>query len=273
MKLALVYMVAGLSSRFGGKIKQLAKVCPKNETFIERSIQQALKGTNKKLSKIIFIVGEKTEKPFKELFKNEFQSIPIDYVKQTYDQNRRERPWGTADAVITIRDVVEEPCIICNGDDLYGESSFKKLLDHFEKHKDSNEDAAIALPLIEMLPEKGDVTRGILNVKNNYLISATEIFNISKTNFKEKNLSENSLCNINLFGLYPESIKKLYERVKEFKRKNEGDKKIECFIHVELAELAKNNSIKIKVYISEEKWLGITNPEDEITVKKSLQKI
>ena len=32
---AIVYMVAGMSSRFGGRPKQLAKVGPNNETLIE----------------------------------------------------------------------------------------------------------------------------------------------------------------------------------------------------------------------------------------------
>ena len=62
---SLVYMVAGLSSRFGGKIKQFAEVGPNGETFIEYSINQALKNP---FSKIIFIVGKMTEQLFKEKF-------------------------------------------------------------------------------------------------------------------------------------------------------------------------------------------------------------
>ena len=58
-------MVAGLSSRFGGKIKSFAKIGPNNETLIEYSLNQAIKtGFNK----IIFIVSELTKKPFKEKF-------------------------------------------------------------------------------------------------------------------------------------------------------------------------------------------------------------
>src|SRR3989338_383396 len=273
MKLSLVYMVAGLSSRFGRKIKQLTKVGKNNETFIECSIQQALKGTNNKISKIIFIVGEKTFDPFKELFKDKYKGIPIYYVKQTYDIEKRDRPWGTADAISVIKDIINEPCSICNGDDLYGESSFKTLLNHFEKNKNTKENAVISMPLIKTLPEQGEVTRGIFKVKNNYLQEAIEVFNISQTNFKEKNLTENSLCNINLFGLHPEVIDKIDERVKAFKEINKNDRKIECFIHVELAELCKNNEIKLRVYESKEKWLGITNPEDENIVREELRRI
>jgi len=272
MKPLLVYMVAGLSSRFGGKIKQLTRVGKNNETFIECSIQQALKGTNNEISNIIFIVGEKTFLPFKELFKNNFKGIPIYYVKQTYDIEKRDRPWGTADAVITIKNIINEPYIICNGDDLYGENSFNKLLEHFKKNKEIKENAVIAKPLLETLPELGEVTRGVFKTKDNYLQEAIEVFNISRINIKEKNLTKNSLCNINLFGLYPEVIIKLDQRVRLFKEKNKNDRRMECFIHVELAELCKNNEIKIRVYKSKEKWLGITNPEDEEIVRKELNK-
>ena len=55
----LVYMVAGMSSRFGGNPKQMAIVGPNNETLIEYSLNQAL---TCKFSKIIFITTQKTEK-------------------------------------------------------------------------------------------------------------------------------------------------------------------------------------------------------------------
>jgi len=47
MQTAIIYMVAGISSRFGGKIKQFAKIT-KTQTLIEYSLDQALKaGFNK----------------------------------------------------------------------------------------------------------------------------------------------------------------------------------------------------------------------------------
>jgi len=52
-EIALVYMVAGMSSRFGGKIKQFAKVGPNNTTLMEYSMKQSLAAG---FTKIIFIV-------------------------------------------------------------------------------------------------------------------------------------------------------------------------------------------------------------------------
>jgi len=127
--IALVYMVAGMSSRFNGKIKQFAKVGRNGETLIEVSLQQALRAG---FSKIVFIVGEKTEKPFKEMFGEEYKGVPIFYVFQGFDSNIRDKPWGTVEAVVKIKEVVNCDFVVCNGDDLYGEFAFRKCVEHLE---------------------------------------------------------------------------------------------------------------------------------------------
>ena len=128
-EIAIVYMVAGISSRFGGKIKQFAQVGPNNETLIEISMKQAMRAG---FRKIIFIVGNLTEKTFKEKFKSEFQNIPISYAIQSYDERERDKPWGTAEALCSVIPFINCPFVVCNGDDLYGENSFKVLCDHLK---------------------------------------------------------------------------------------------------------------------------------------------
>jgi len=194
-------MVAGLSSRFGGKIKQFAEVGPNKETFIEYSINQALKNP---FSKIIFIVGNMTEQPFKEKFGDNYKGIPVEYALQTFDPKTRDKPWGTGDALVSATALIESPCVVCNGDDIYGEAAYEKIFDHLRQ---TTEDAVMTLKLSNMLPEKGEVTRGIFTVENDYLTNAIEVFNLSKLNYKEKGLNEESPVNINLFGLQHSTIK------------------------------------------------------------------
>ncbi len=87
-EIAIVYMVAGMSSRFGGKIKQFARVTDK-ETLIEYSLNQAI---NAGFNKIIFIVGKLTNLPFREKFGNSYKGIPIRYAEQDFDSACRDRP-------------------------------------------------------------------------------------------------------------------------------------------------------------------------------------
>jgi NDP-sugar pyrophosphorylase family protein len=267
MAITLIYMVAGLSSRFGGKIKQFAIVGPNNETLIEYSINQAI-NSNLPIKKIVFIVGEKTEQQFKQMFKDNYKGIPIHYTLQSYNKEQRDKPWGTAEALTTALPFIEDQCVLCNGDDLYGETAFNLIKEHLAT---SNEDLAIYSKLIDKLPNQGEVTRGIFTQENNYLTSAIEIFNLSKQNFREKGLNENSPCNINLFSLNKKTIENLKENVENFKKLNELDRKKECFIHVELANLAKNNQTKIKLIPINETILGLTNPEDEQILREELK--
>ena len=267
MEIALVYMVGGLSLRFGGKIKQFAKVGSNGKTFIEYSLNQALPSG---FTKIIFIVSEKTEGPFREKFGNNYRGVPVYYALQEYDKNIRNKPWGTADALCSALDLIDGKCVVCNGDDLYGEKSFESIVNHL---KNTDEDATIIKKLIDFLPKNGEVTRGVFTAENDYLTSAIEIFGISRENLFKKGLKDDSICNINLFGLQYGTIQKLSERVRNFKKEYSNDKNKECFIHVELANLVKDDEIKIKIYKSDEPFLGITNPGDEEFVRGELREM
>ncbi len=263
--IALVYMVAGISSRFKGKIKQFAKVT-NSETLIEYSMNQAIKSG---FTKIIFIVSNKTEQPFKEKFGNSFKGIPIYYASQEYDESIRDRPWGTTDALCSAEKIIKEPFVVCNGDDIYGEKAFKILFNHL---KDSKEEATLGYKLINVIPNIGKTHRGIFQInENNYVKSLTETFNIEKSNLKATNTKPDDLCSMNIFALHPETLKMLDEKLKIFKEKNKGDRKIEFLLPNEISNLIKENKIKMKIYPCNEKWFGITNPGDEDIVKQQLK--
>jgi NDP-sugar pyrophosphorylase family protein len=266
-ELAVIYMVAGISSRFEGKAKQLAKVGPQGETLIEYSLKQALSAG---FNKIIFIVGEKTEKPFKELFGNQYQGIPIEYAFQKYDPEKRDKPWGTLDALCQIRNIINSPFIVCNGDDIYGKESFKLLYQHLQQHQTS---ATLGYKLQNVLPDKGFVNRGIFKIQNNKVISIDETFNISKENLSEKNLTSDSLCSMNIFALPQNNLKDLDLILTKFKEEHNGDKKIESLLPVELTNLIKENKLIMEIYPTPEKWYGLTNPEDELILKEQLKNI
>ena len=63
MDTTLVIMAAGIGSRFGGGIKQLAPVGPNGEIIMDYSIHDALEAG---FNKIVFIIRRDLEKDFKE---------------------------------------------------------------------------------------------------------------------------------------------------------------------------------------------------------------
>jgi len=264
--LAVVYPVAGLSSRFGGGMKWLVKVGPNGESLVEYSMNQALKvGFNK----IIFVVGSQTEKVFKKLFGDSYKGISICYAFQEFDKESRDKPWGTTDALFAAKDLIDCPVVYCNADDLYGEKSFEILAEHLKNNTEEN--ATLGYRLEDVVPEEGSVNRAIFNVdEDNYLTDLKEVLNIEKDKLEEKGLTLDNLVSMNIFAFFPETIDKLGEELARFKEENKGNRTAECLLPESVSNLIKQGEIKMKLYPTPEKWYGITNPEDEEIVRRAL---
>jgi len=264
--ISIVYMVAGLSSRFGGKVKQFAHVGPNEETLIEISMNQALKAG---FDKIIFIVGEKTEKLFKEKFGFEYKGIPIAYAMQTFNTLERDRPWGTCDAVVSAKDVIVDKFVVCNGDDLYGENTFKLIYNWLSKE---GTPVTAGYVLGSVLPEKGLANRGILlSGDDGCVASINEIIGVGKENLSEFGLTDRSVSSQNIFGLRKEDVLFLEQNLFDFKEKNKGDRRSECYLPCEVSRLIKDGKLKMKLLKAPDEWMGVTNPEDEITLRNLLK--
>jgi NDP-sugar pyrophosphorylase family protein len=264
--IAVVFLCAGLSSRFGG-LKQFAQVGPNGESLIEYSVNEALQAG---FSKIVFIVGEKTADVFKEKFGDLYRGTRVLYAFQKFNEKERDRPWGTVDALCALKGVIECPFVINNGDDIYGQESYLTMVNHLKNKK---EVGTVGYDLIKVLPEKGEVNRGIFDVgEDGYVKNIKEVFGINRYNFKGKGLSVETKCSMNFYGFQPEILDKMREVLKDFKEKHKGNRKIECLLPQELGNLVKKGVIKVKLYSTIGKFYGVTNPEDELAVRKALSK-
>ena len=166
-------------------------------------------------------------------------------------------------------ELLDCPFVVCNGDDIYGEESFKILFNHFQNQKD---EATLGYRLFNAMPETGKVHRGIFQIdKEGYVESIQEIFNIEKSNLSEANLKPDNLCSMNIFALNPIIVSLLEEKLEIFKRENENDRKIEFLLPTEISNLLKERRIRMKIYPTSSRWFGITNPEDEEIVREMLK--
>lgn len=185
-------------------------------------------------------------------------------------RQKRIKPWGTTDALCSAEKYLDCPFVICNGDDIYGKEAFKELTKHL-KTKTTN--VTLGYKLGKVIPEQGEVNRGIFQIENNQIIDLKETLGISKQNLKELNLTEETLCSMNLFGLLPETLTLLSEILEKFKQQNQEDPKIECFLPTELNNLIKEKKITMEIYPTDEQWFGLTHPEDELIVKNKILKL
>jgi len=261
---AIVYMVAGMSSRFGGRPKQMAKVGPNNETLIEFSVNQALK---QNFTKLVFITNSKTEYLFKNIFSDKYKNIDVLYIEQIYDRIKRSRPWGTTDAICSLIGKINDSFILLNGDDIYGEKTFET---GFNMMNNNNYNIIGGLPIINTMPEEGEVNRGVIMVNDSIVIGMREMLKISK--LKNPELM-NQLANVNFIGLQYNVLLLLNEILTKFKSENMDDPKIECLLPDNLNQLIEENKINMEFFEIQNKIIGLTNPEDELIVKKILSNI
>ena len=128
----LVIMAAGIGSRFGGGIKQLAPIGPNGEIIMDYSVYDAIEAGLIKLCcykerfwrKILKeVIGNRIAQKVEVAYAyQEVSDIPAEYAEKFVG---RTKPWGTGQAILCCKDVVSEPFLVINADDYYGKSAFK----------------------------------------------------------------------------------------------------------------------------------------------------
>ena len=180
-------MAAGSGSRYG-KLKQFDDLGPNGEFLMEFSIYDAIKNG---FNHIVIVTKSENQKFLKNYFKEKIDSsIKLDILAQKVDdipQNSsfngiRNKPWGTAHAVWTARNVIKSLFVIINADDYYGQRAFKGASNFIKSENKSNKFALIGYKLKDTLSNHGTVSRGICTVKNNNLDSIIEKTKIIKKN-------------------------------------------------------------------------------------------
>ena len=263
-KLTAVYLTAGASSRFGGKMKFLARIGPNNETLLELSMNQAIYAG---INNFVFIASEKSLPHLKEEFGATFKGIPINYCVQQTPEHR-EKPFGTAHAVLTAKNAVDSSFITLNGDDLYGKNALKGVADYLRQNVNGyclpGYAAKNAFP-----KEKGN--RGLIMVdQDNFLEYIEEQFGVSQKDIPEKYTGE-EFISMNLFGLQPDFLNYLEKQFKLFLEENKNHPTIEFLLPNVIHDFVKSKGIKKAVIPTNDIPVGLTFPEDEEVVRNKLK--
>lgn len=297
MKTVLVIMAAGIGSRFGDGIKQLAPVGLNGEIIMDYSIHDAIEAG---FNKIVFIIRRDIKDAFKEAIGDRIEKIcsnlnvEIAYVYQELDElpegvklpTGRTKPWGTGQAVLACKQVLHEPFAVINADDYYGKEAFTKLHDFLEDYTPdkANQFCMAGFILKNTLSENGSVTRGVCELnEDGYLTAIHETSDIVKTvsgaavdnDGKLSPINPESYVSMNMWGLTPEFMQTLEDGFQYF-FENMGNKdihKAEYLLPIYIDELLQANKVSVKVLDSHDKWFGVTYKEDKDVVMKSFAKL
>lgn len=289
----LVIMAAGIGSRFGGGIKQLEPMGPNGEIIMDYSIYDAKAAG---FNKVVFILRKDIEADFREIIGQRIEKvIDVDYVFQSLDDlpagytapADRKKPWGTGQAVLCCKGVVNEPFAVINADDYYGKEAFKKVHDYLvgEGTTDKEYDMCMAgFILKNTLSDNGAVTRGVCVVdENEYLTAVVETGGIMMmpegTIIHEENGSDMAITpeqhvSMNMWGFTPNFLNELETGFEAFLSEiPEGEVKREYLLPTIVDKLIKSGKASVKVLETKDKWFGVTYKEDKESVVAAFKKL
>lgn len=294
MKTILIFMAAGLGSRFGTGIKQLAPVDDYGHIIMDYSIHDAIEAG---FNKIIFVIRKDIEADFREIIGNRIESIcalhnvEVAYAFQDINDvpakvpEGRMKPWGTGQAVLAARDLIDSPFVVLNADDYYGKEAFVKMHEWLcVERRNQNEFCMAGFVLKNTLSDNGGVTRGICQVDaKGCLTEVVETHNIMKvsdgnTVTVEVNgevVDVDAFVSMNMWGLMPEFMDILEERFKKFFETDvpKNPLKAEYLLPVLIGNLLAEKKVSVKVLPTEDKWFGVTYAEDRALVVESFKQL
>lgn len=289
----LVIMAAGIGSRFGGGIKQLEPMGPNGEIIMDYSIYDAKAAG---FNKVVFILRKDIEADFREIIGQRIEKvIDVDYVFQSLDDlpagytapADRKKPWGTGQAVLCCKGVVNEPFAVINADDYYGKEAFKKVHDYLvgEGTTDKEYDMCMAgFILKNTLSDNGAVTRGVCVVdENEYLTAVVETGGIMMTpegtivheeNGSDMAITPEQHVSMNMWGFTPNFLNELETGFEAFLSEiPEGEVKREYLLPTIVDKLIKSGKASVKVLETKDKWFGVTYKEDKESVVAAFKKL
>ena len=291
-KVTLVVMAAGIGSRFGGGIKQLEAVGPNGEIIMDYSIHDALEAG---FNKVVFVIRKDLDKDFKEIIGRRMEKlVEVEYAYQELNDiperfqkktEGRKKPWGTGQAILCCKEVVDEPFLVINADDYYGKEAYREAYAYLTGRKDDNayEACMVGFVLKNTLSDNGGVTRGVCKVDEHRMLSEiVETSNIVKTAEGAAVQTEDgavpidveSEVSMNMWGLSPKFFEVLDKGFDEFLEKLDTENlKGEYLLPTIIGDLLKEGKMRVEVRKSHDEWFGVTYKEDKPDVVASIQKL
>ena len=279
--ITLLIMAAGMGSRYGG-LKQLDSVGPNKETIIDYSVYDAIRAG---FDKVVFVIRKEFYNEFRSLITDKYLGkIKVEFAFQELENlpadfscpEGRKKPWGTGHAILSAKDIIQEPFVAINGDDFYGLESFKVVADYYQNG--GSEFSMVAFQLDNTLSDFGSVTRGLCTLKGNKLDTVIETGGLIMS---EKGMrSDRSIAlngkepvSMNVWGFTPDLFGYLESMFIQF-LKEEGDAlKSEYLIPSVVNNLIQTDKKSVHILHSSAKWFGVTYKEDKSYVMEEIKKL
>jgi len=220
--------------------------------------------------------------------------IEVDYAFQEADLKKfgidrhieRAKPWGTAHAVLSAQDKINEPFCVINADDFYGREAFEKMAQFLTSEVSDQQMALVGFQVDRTLSDYGYVSRGVCEVsESGHMTSVTErtkiyfkeIDGARKIVYEEQDVETEldplSRVSMNFWGFTPKVFEVAEKMLHTFVAEHAEDPKSEFFIPSVADYLVQTGEADFKVIPTSAKWFGVTYKEDKPIVQESISKL
>ena len=288
-KTTLVIMAAGIGSRYGAGIKQLASVDGSGHIIMDYSIHDAIAAG---FNKIVFIIRRDIERDFREIIGDRIEAVckkagvEVAYCFQSLTEipgtlpEGRAKPWGTGQAVLAAKAEIDAPFAVINADDYYGKSIYREIHDYLCGDHADNAFCMAGFILKNTLSDNGTVTRGVCQVDGEgFLTNVTETKNIRPTadgaEADGTRLDPDGYVSMNMWGLSPAFLTTLEENFKAFFRTDvpANPLKAEYLLPILIGKLLQRKAVTVQVLPTHDKWFGVTYAADKAAVTESFARL
>jgi hypothetical protein len=289
---ALVVMAAGMGSRYGG-LKQMDPIDENGNVIIHYSLFDAYRAG---FRKVVFIIKETIDADFRAMIGSKIpRMMDVQYAYQNVTDlpagysvpEGRTKPWGTAHAALSARELIDGPFAIINADDYYGVDAFKTIFDYLSSHADTPdcyEYSMVGYLLENTVTENGSVARGVCTCNDQgYLDNVVERTKIVKgevmPRFTEDDgatwtdLPGSTIVSMNIWGFNRSYLDEAMARFPAFldAAVQTNPLKAEFYLPTVVSQLLEEKKARVRVLSSRDKWYGVTYKEDKPVVVAALK--
>ncbi|WP_411029889.1 NDP-sugar synthase [Spongiimicrobium sp. 3-5] len=279
--MVLLLMAAGSGSRYG-KLKQFDDLGPKGEFLMEFSIYDALENGFDHI--VVVTKQENVEFLHDHLSTRLPKGIGLDVIAQEITDlpegskftGERIKPWGTAHAVWSARNLISTPFVVINADDYYGKLAFKKTADFLNNNMEGNAYALVGYTLKDTLSAHGSVSRGVCKMEGNILLSVKEHTKLEQQGLIVKDFDSGTeftgdeLVSMNFWICRPSIFKHIEKDLRTFIANADNIAKGEIYLPFVIEEMVQQRQTQVEVLQSDGNWFGVTYASDK---EKAMQQL
>jgi hypothetical protein len=265
-------------------------VGPSGETLLEYGAFDALRSG---FERIVLVVRPETEGAFRRRLESGLAGrAPVSYAHQrihdlpsgAVDEPGREKPWGTAHAVLAARGHIDGPFAVVNADDFYGLESYVTIADFLStRGVDGRRLGVLGFPVRDTLTKTGAVSRAPLRMNGDgeleEIVELPEVWEeggkiVARTERGERlTLAGNELVSMNMWGLPEGFLSELESRFMRFLERPDRTPDSEIVLSDVAGLCVRDGCFRVDVLPARCGWFGMTFTEDRGDVQRKVARL